>query len=320
MIKHKRLKTVSRLRHIKSYFGSESNYLFDIKGVVGMLFNSIWRSLSGPGDWNPTFLEEQVPGGFSPNAEIGVFVHAHFSENLPELADALQQAPFQCKLYVSSSQKEVLDEFVSLLRARGVTCTAALVPNLGRNFFPLFTVFKDDLMNFDIALHVHTKNSAHSQKRIGAAWRRTLWESLITDSRSAERFVNLMMADEQIAVAYPDLSSLIRPINFRWGQNLSTAEAILSRIDFPYPALNQNPFAFPVGGMMYFRPACFAELFNYPWSHEDFPTEDGQIDGTTQHSIERLFGYLASQKHLKHLIYVPDKDRFTNEETYTSRR
>lgn len=320
MIKYKRKKIISRLRHIKAYFGSDSSYLIEIRTVLGMIFGSIRRDLAGPGDWKPTFLEESFPEGMPTNPEIGVFVHAYFSENLPELADALQQTTFKFKLYVSSSQKEVLNKFVWLLKARGISCTPALVANTGRNFLPLFTVFKDDLMKFEIALHIHTKSSGHSQKRIGATWRKILWRSLISDPNLARRFLNLMTLDKQVAVAYPDVSSIIRPINFCWGQNLSTAEMILRKINLPSSNLNQNPFAFPVGGMMFFRPSSFAELFDYPWREEDFPSENGQIDGTTQHTLERLFGYISTQKQLKHLIYAPDKDRFTNEETYTSRR
>lgn len=320
MIKLFRLKTVSRLRHIKSHFGSESHYLLEIRGALGMIFSAIRRGVAGPGNWKPTFLAEPLPKGLSADTEIGIFVHAYFSENLPELADALQRTTLQYKLYVSSSQNDVLDEFVSLLSARGITCTSALVSNKGRNFFPLLTAFKDDLMKFEIALHIHTKSSGHSRENIGVAWRKILWTSLISDTSVARRFVQLMIVDKEVAVAYPDVSSLIRPINFCWGQNLSAAETILSKINFASSNLNQKPFAFPAGGMMYFRPALFAELFDYPWSEEDFPSENGQIDGTTQHALERLFGYLATQKNLKHLIYAPDKDRFTNEETYTSRR
>lgn len=320
MTKHQRKKYISRLRHVKAYFGSDSSYLIEVRTALGMIFGSIRRAFAGPGDWKPAFLEESLTDEMPTHPEIGVFVHAYFSENLPELADALQETTFKFKLYVSSSQKEVLDEFVLLLKARGITCTPALVANTGRNFLPLFTAFKEDLMKFEIALHIHTKSSGHSQKRIGASWRKILWKSLITDPNLARRFVNLMTVDKQVAVAYPDVSSLIRPINFCWGQNLSNAETILEKINLPSSNLNQNVFAFPVGGMMYFRPASFAELFDYPWREEDFPSENGQIDGTTQHTLERLFGYLATQKKLKHLIYAPDKDRFTNDETYTSRR
>lgn len=306
--------------HVKAYFGKESKNLQGILAALEIIIRSIRRGLSGPGDWNPTFLAESFPHELSATTEIGIFVHAHFSENLPELVAGLQRTRFQYKLYVTSSQKEILDEFVSLLSASGIACTAELVENRGRNFLPLFTVFKDELMKFEIALHLHTKSSRHSHERIGASWRSILWGSLMLDATLSSRFVQLIIANKEVAVAYPDVSSIIRPINLCWGQNLSVAEKILGKINLSSLTLNQKVFAFPAGGMMYFRPALFKELFDYPWSEGDFPSENGQINGTTQHALERLFGYLATQKKLKHLIYVPDKDKFTHEETYTYRR
>lgn len=313
-------KTLSRLRHLRAFFGPGTHKLQDVRLAFGILKSTIARWVVGPGDWKPTYLDETTSTNLSKNTVIGVFVHVHFSENLPELVEALECAPFQYKLFVSSSRKEVLDEFGLLASARGINCTSALVSNQGRNFFPLLAAFKDDIMKFEVALHLHTKNSGHSKGSLGDAWRRILWKSLILDAGSARRFVQLMSADKAAAIAYPDVSSLIRPINFCWGQSLSAAQTILRKINFASSNLNQEYFAFPAGGMMYFRPVLFAELFDYPWSEDDFPSENGQIDGTTQHALERLFGYLASQKELKHIIYDPDKDRFTNEETYTSRR
>ena len=41
------------------------------------------------------------------------------------------------------------------------------------------------------------------------------------------------------------------------------------------------------------RISSISQLLEYGWTYEDFPEELGQLDGTMQHTVERLIGAVA---------------------------
>jgi len=53
-----------------------------------------------------------------------------------------------------------------------------------------------------------------------------------------------------------------------------------------------DDFTFPSGSMFWFKPVVFKQLYkNIDFTV--FNTENGQLDGTMAHSIERIFGLLC---------------------------
>jgi len=50
---------------------------------------------------------------------------------------------------------------------------------------------------------------------------------------------------------------------------------------------------FPAGGMFWVKTDAIRPLLEFPWTYEVFPGESGQIDGATQHGIERVIGELT---------------------------
>ena len=61
---------------------------------------------------------------------------------------------------------------------------------------------------------------------------------------------------------------------------------------------------FPAGGMFWVKTDAIRPLLEFPWTYEVFPGESGQIDGATQHGIERVIGELTRARGYKQAAHV----------------
>lgn len=66
------------------------------------------------------------------------------------------------------------------------------------------------------------------------------------------------------------------------------------------------------------RSSAYSWLTDVQWTYEDFPPELGQIEGTTQHFIEKVLGYAPAIKKQNHLVYVQEIDGFTNDTRFSN--
>ena len=72
--------------------------------------------------------------------------------------------------------------------------------------------------------------------------------------------------------------------------------------------------------MFWLKVEHYKELFGMDWKYEMFPRENGQLDGTTQHAVERLFGWHRQSADISHAIYCRDLDAFITDQAFLKAR
>ncbi|QGJ68612.1 Rhamnan synthesis protein F [Planctomycetales bacterium 10988] len=84
-----------------------------------------------------------------------------------------------------------------------------------------------------------------------------------------------------------------------WGFDFEYAKEILAKLNISLSADNQ--LEFPTGAMFWAKVDALSPLFDLKLTYEDFPPEEGQIDGTIAHAIERSFLHIAEDLGYQHV-------------------
>ncbi|UNK41894.1 polysaccharide biosynthesis protein [Luteimonas sp. S4-F44] len=219
---------------------------------------------------------------------IGVMVHVFYPDLAEELAIALRRMPTSFVLMVSITDADAEDHvravFSTVPMARDLEIVR--VPNRGRDIAPLVAAFRERILALDLVAHLHTKKSLHSGGS-QANWRSYLVAALFGDADRIAWQLGMFAADPRLGMIYPESHASVPLWGHTWLGNVVPAQALATRL-----GITVAPHAYidmPAGSMFWARVDAIRPLLELGLRVEDFPEERGQLDGTLQHAIERLF-------------------------------
>jgi len=221
--------------------------------------------------------------------------HVFYPDLLDELAAQLAHMPLPYTLMVS-----VVDEAARTqahTRLSALPQLAALyirvVPNRGRDIAPFLVTFREEILALDLICHVHTKKSLYGgQDQVG--WRTYLFNALLGSRDRLAWIFGMFQANPALGMIYPESYANV-PLwghtwlsNGEWGRQL--AQQLGLEID------TSAYLDFPAGSMFWARTSALRPLFELGLRTDSFPPEQGQIDGTLQHAIERMLCLVTRQR------------------------
>jgi lipopolysaccharide biosynthesis protein len=258
-------------------------------------------------NWSESQLIEELDR----NAEaqqIALTAHVFYKEFASEFISALRSISQVSKVYISTPSEQIKEQLDSFLSSSRYQYDVRVTPNRGRNFGPLLVEFSKELLKEKSFIHVHSKKSLHSPD-FAADWLSRNTKLLLSES-GIQRIRALTQSDPQIGLAFVDASDLLYGTNFRWGRSLSIAQEIFAKSRGFEKIKWSGRLSFPAGGMFWVKTEAIRPLLEIEWSYEMFPVEEGQMDGTLQHAIERVIGQLPISNGFSQAAYIKSQDRF----------
>jgi lipopolysaccharide biosynthesis protein len=220
------------------------------------------------------------------SGRLAVVVHAFYPDIFAALVDRFDAYDIDFTLFATTSA-ETIEAVRSMLESKPYPHEVIAVENRGRDVAPFLQVARraiDD--GFGFLLKLHTKKSPHMEG--GEAWREELYGCL-ADGAQAKWILSRMRADGAIGLV--SSAAHIVPLADQWGQNRRRVEWLAKRMGVA--RLNEARDLFMAGTMFFARAAALAPLLNLAVNREDFEPEDGRVDGTMAHALERAFVYSA---------------------------
>lgn len=216
----------------------------------------------------------------SNSASIGVHIHVFYPSLLPEILSFLANINRPIKLVCTCTLES--KALVEKMLPHGAIIKVC--ENRGRDIAPWLLHAAPLLSDCDVVLKVHTKSSSHDSALYG--WRLQLLWCLVGNINTVETIVERFRTTSELSIlCAPYHPALKHDIN--WGQNKTIATELANQLGISLPDDIQN---FPAGSMFWYKPNQLRAITEHKWCIDDFPEEEGQIDGTIMHAIERVLG------------------------------
>ena len=220
--------------------------------------------------------------GREKNHDTAVVVHLYYIELWDEIKNNLKYLNEQFDLYINVNNNcDIV--FLQKLRKEFPDCVLFSCENRGRDILPFVEVLKYILLlDYKYCCKIHTKKSLHRSD--GDRWRNHLIKSLLGSLDRINKSKKYI--DDGVGIVVPKGNKY----SYReWtGSNELMLQAFAKRANVSIP----DDFMFPAGSMFWCNPSIFKKLVKHIDSTK-FEYEDGQIDGTKAHAIERFFGLLC---------------------------
>jgi lipopolysaccharide biosynthesis protein len=218
-----------------------------------------------------------------------VIAHLFHTELAEEFLGYFSNIPGEVDLYLSTDTAAKAERLGPVFSAwkRG-TVTVEVIPNVGRDMASKFVTFADRYARYDILLFVHSKKSVYLDG--GHDWRAMLLQTLCGSPETIASVLHIFAREAGIGMVFPEhFPGIVDRLS--WGGNRLSAGALAERAGI---ALDRaRGFEFVSGSMFWARPAALAPLLTLGLRYEDFPPEEGQLDATLAHALERLLLYSA---------------------------
>lgn len=217
-------------------------------------------------------------------AENAVIIHLYYIELWDEIKNNLLSFnDIKFDLYININNDCSVD-FIQEILDLYPDARIFSFENRGRDILPFLKIFNLIYpLNYQYVCKIHSKKSLHRED--GDKWRYHLVNGLIGSSDTIAENLN-KLSNPKAGILVPNGNILAYK---DWiGSNHKMVEEF---------ALKNNikmiqDFTFPSGSMFWFKPVVFKQLYQ-TIDFTLFKAENGQLDGTMAHTIERIFGLLC---------------------------
>jgi predicted HAD superfamily hydrolase len=248
--------------------------------------------------------------------KIAFVIHVYYRDVFDEICSYLNNMPVPYSAFISvkdQNDKEIIErklQNLTLLNSYEIR----IVENRGRDIAPMLVDFAQSLISFDYICHIHTKKTLRAgSERI--QWRSYLFEMLLGSEERIKAILSLFQKDYSVGIIYPEAFVDAPYWGATWLGNKGLAKRMHERMNIRFDP--DEYLEFPAGSMFWARTLSLAPLFQLGLTYDDFPIEDGQHDGTLQHTIERIFTIIVHSQGYRHVLI---QDRKQNAFSYRSER
>jgi len=241
------------------------------------------------------------------NKSIAVHLHLFYTDLAEEFNKYLNNIPYTFDLYISVPYKTNIHKIESEFK-KNININKVIVKeseNSGRDYGPMFVLFKNELKEYDYVLHIHSKKSLRTGRE-QSEWRRYLLNNLLGTRELVMKYFNLM-ENWNVGIAYPRTFDDISYLCHSHLGSINLAREFYKRLELEFKDEYLN---FSAGSMFWCKGELLKDLFELDLEWEDFGKDIGQEDGTLEYVLERIWDPLIKKKKMNFASYDNRDNKF----------
>ena len=222
--------------------------------------------------------------------KLALVIHAYYVDIFEEIVQSIDaNVKSIVDIYITCEEKNEV-HIKNILTRYGATATIQKVKNHGRDMLP-FLIILPQVINSGATLiiKVHTKKSTHRVD--GDVWRKELISTLL-NLDSINQALGMFQENERLGVIGP--AGSVVPMDTYWGSNQPSTLKLATRLGVNLEVI--RGLTFVAGSMFIARVTALLPLFGLELRDEEFESEEGQVDGTMAHAVERAISISAHRQ------------------------
>jgi lipopolysaccharide biosynthesis protein len=226
---------------------------------------------------------------------IAIQVHIFYTELFDEIINNLKMIPYKFDCFITTDTDEkaahIADEFGKQTVQNISNICIERYENRGRDVAPLLAQMQRVISDYEYFCHLHTKKTVSAD--YGDDWRRYLFKHLFGSEENITGIINLFEENPDLGIVFPETYPVLVRLT-DWRGNYDGCSKLLQRLGIPIDLMDE--LVFPGGSMFWARTVAISDIFQAGFSLNDFSAENGELDDTLAHYIERLWVYAAINK------------------------
>jgi rhamnosyltransferase len=228
-----------------------------------------------------------------PRHRIAIVLHMHHGELIDEFVEYLRRIPEPFDLFITTSRESLVPQMIDEFLEVSQFLTITVGPNIGRDVAPFLFLFRSRKLDiYDAVLKIHSKKSSYSKQ--GDRWRKLILSELLSSTVQIDTTIRAIQ-NQEFGMVGPSMQWLSS--EEYWGS--STDEYNRLAKEMALGEINVTSLGFFSGTMFWFNPISLVSLHQLPEESIVFQKENGQIDGTLAHALERIFPHCVHASQFK---------------------
>jgi len=228
-----------------------------------------------------------------PGVRVAVVAHIFYPDLIPEIYTTLRHIVEPFDLIVTTPHEDAVADISVTFSLLAAGMAVVVSENRGRDVGPFIAVHRNRMLDhYDAVLKLHSKKSLYDSSR-GTAWRQNMYRQLCGNSKITRRSIALLR-DGLVGMIGPRGYHIGSSDDWYWGSNRNTVHRLLQSLSAKPLRDDSLGLSFFAGTMFWFTPKALLGLHKIPDTLLEFEPENGQLDGTLAHALERVFGMLPA--------------------------
>lgn len=224
---------------------------------------------------------------------VAIAVNLYYEDLVERYMQYLNNVPEEIDIYIISSKLNVFEKAENLKKRSMYLIEKK---NRGRDISALLVAFREIALQYEYICFLHDKKPNYDfMEREVVSWDWSLWENMVSTKVYICSVLKIFQEKTDIGLMVPPepIGEFYKAwFDTAWGPNYKNTVCLAEELRLNC-VIEEEKTPLALGTMFWARKDGLKKLFERQWRYEDFPEEPLSKNGTINHAIERIFGFVA---------------------------